>query len=68
MWDAVGVPSVEGMVTVALPSTRRETWPDVAKGVCIVLVVLWHVVTKHYQRVDWDTSVPWSAAWGTLGE
>lgn len=25
----------------------REGWPDVAKGVCIVLVVLWHVVTKH---------------------
>lgn len=25
----------------------REGWPDVAKGVCIILVVLWHVVTKH---------------------
>lgn len=24
----------------------RLDWPDVAKGVCIVLVVLWHVVTK----------------------
>lgn len=46
----------------------RETWPDVAKGVCIVLVVLWHVVTKHYQQVDWNTSLPVSAAWGTLGE
>ena len=68
MWGALGLPSVVDMVTVALPSTRRETWPDVAKGVCIVLVVLWHVVTKHYQRVDWETSVPWSAAWGTLGE
>ncbi|MFC5678524.1 acyltransferase family protein [Aeromicrobium endophyticum] len=56
------------VTTAAVPPTRRETWPDVAKGVCIVLVVLWHVVTKHYQRIDWDTSVPWSAAWGTLGE
>ncbi|VXB38288.1 acyltransferase family protein [Aeromicrobium sp. 9AM] len=50
------------------PTRHRETWPDVAKGVCIVLVVLWHVVTKHYQRVDWDTSLPFSAAWGSLGE
>ncbi|AWB92610.1 acyltransferase family protein [Aeromicrobium chenweiae] len=46
----------------------RETWPDVAKGVCILLVVLWHVVAKHYQQVDWDTSLPVSGAWGTLGE
>ena len=49
-------------------SRSRETWPDVAKGVCILLVVLWHVVTKHYQSVDWDTTVPISGAWGTLGE
>jgi threonine dehydratase len=53
----------------ALTATRyRETWPDVAKGVCIILVVLWHVVTKHYQRVDWDISLPLSSGWGTLGE
>ncbi len=50
------------------PTQRRETWPDVAKGMCIILVVLWHVVTKHYQRVDWDTSLPLSAGWGALGE
>ena len=25
----------------------RVGWPDVAKGLCIILVVLWHVVTKH---------------------
>jgi threonine dehydratase len=69
MSDARATPSVVGMVTSAVPqSPRRETWPDVAKGVCIVLVVLWHVVTKHYQRVEWDTSISWSAAWGTLGE
>lgn len=24
----------------------RVGWPDVAKGICIILVVLWHVVTK----------------------
>jgi uncharacterized membrane protein YcfT len=50
------------------PAQHREKWPDVAKGVCIILVVLWHVVTKHYQRVDWDTPLPFSAAWGALGE
>lgn len=46
---------------VAQPQPRdRETWPDVAKGMCIILVVLWHVVTKHYQRVDWiHTVVLW---------
>jgi threonine dehydratase len=69
MSDVRGPPSVVDMRTAApYPSTRRETWPDVAKGFCIILVVLWHVVTKHYQRVEWDSSVPWSAAWGTLGE
>jgi uncharacterized membrane protein YcfT len=32
----------------------REGWADVAKGVCIILVVLWHVVTKHTQHLDWE--------------
>ncbi|MFI5425442.1 UDP-N-acetylmuramoyl-tripeptide--D-alanyl-D-alanine ligase [Aeromicrobium sp. UC242_57] len=48
----------------------REVWPDVAKGVCILLVVLWHVVTKHYQQIDWQVTVAGlsiSGAWGTLG-
>lgn len=27
-------------------SAPRVGWPDVAKGICILLVVLWHVVTK----------------------
>lgn len=49
-------------------SRRRELWPDVAKGVCIVLVVLWHVVTKHFQQVEWDTGLPISGFWGRLGE
>jgi uncharacterized membrane protein YcfT len=53
----------------ALTAVRpREIWPDVAKGVCIILVVLWHVITKHYQRVDWDTSLPFSARWGAVDE
>lgn len=32
--------------------TARVGWPDVAKGVCIILVVLWHVVTKHAIGLD----------------
>lgn len=28
------------------PQPPRVGWPDVAKGICIILVVLWHVVTK----------------------
>ncbi|HTN54879.1 MAG TPA: acyltransferase [Microbacterium sp.] len=40
-------------------STRvREGWPDVVKGICIILVVLWHVVVKH------SSSLPWSGADG----
>lgn len=58
------------MTTTPLADTAhpRSRWPDVAKGMCILLVVLWHVVTKHYQQVDWDVPVPTSAAWGTFGE
>ena len=43
-------------------------WPDVAKGGCIVLVVLWHVVLKHYQQIDWGRSLPFPAAWGVVGD
>ena len=46
----------------------RETWPDVAKGTCILLVVLWHVLTKHYLKIDWHTSIPVPGLWGALGE
>jgi uncharacterized membrane protein YcfT len=62
--------SVDDMTSASPAATPhpRSLWPDVAKGMCILLVVLWHVVTKHYQQVDWDVSVPVSAAWGTLGE
>src|SRR5690606_26874555 len=36
-------------------STRgREGWPDVVKGVCIILVVLWHVVVKHSSHLPWS--------------
>ncbi len=36
-------------------STRvREGWPDVVKGICIILVVLWHVVVKHSSQLPWS--------------
>ena len=44
--------------------TARVGWPDVAKGVCIILVVLWHVVTKHAIEVDGAGVV--TDAWATL--
>ncbi len=46
----------------------RQRWADVAKGVCILLVVLWHVVMKSYLRIDWRLPVPLPGAWGTLGD
>ncbi|MEU8821730.1 acyltransferase [Actinoplanes sp. NPDC048796] len=46
----------------------RAEWADVAKGVCIVLVVLWHVIMKHYLPIDWHLSLPLPGAWGLFGE
>lgn len=44
--------------------TARVGWPDVAKGVCIILVVLWHVVTKH--AIEVEGAGPITDAWATL--
>lgn len=44
--------------------TARVGWPDVAKGVCIILVVLWHVVTKH--AIGVEGAGPITEAWATL--
>lgn len=53
----------------ARPSPRsRSRWADVAKGVCILLVVLWHVIMKHYLRIDWHLAWPIPGAWGVLGD
>ncbi|MFE9958282.1 pyridoxal-phosphate dependent enzyme [Micromonospora sp. NPDC005299] len=46
----------------------RVVWADVAKGACIILVVLWHVIVKHYLRIDWRIDLPVPGAWGLLGE
>jgi uncharacterized membrane protein YcfT len=47
---------------------KRLAWADVAKGTCIVLVVLWHVIMKHYLQVDWHVSSPLVGAWGSASE
>ncbi|MFF0251362.1 acyltransferase family protein [Micromonospora zamorensis] len=49
------------------PSQRAE-WADAAKGACIILVVLWHVVVKDYLQIDWHVGIPVPGLWGTLGE
>ncbi|MGC4796145.1 acyltransferase family protein [Micromonospora saelicesensis] len=48
--------------------SHRAQWADAAKGVCIILVVLWHVVVKDYLQIDWHIGVPVPGFWGTLGE
>ncbi|TNH24463.1 acyltransferase [Micromonospora orduensis] len=52
----------------AAGAPRRAQWADAAKGVCIILVVLWHVVVKDYLQVDWHVGVPVPGLWGALGE
>ncbi|MFI5493895.1 acyltransferase family protein [Actinoplanes sp. NPDC051859] len=46
----------------------RAGWADVAKGCCILLVVLWHVIMKHYLQIDWQLSLPLPGLWGFLGD
>jgi uncharacterized membrane protein YcfT len=47
---------------------KRLDWADAAKGTCIVLVVLWHVIMKDYLQIDWRVSSPFPGAWGSVGE
>ncbi|GIJ11342.1 acyltransferase family protein [Micromonospora andamanensis] len=46
----------------------RLAWADVAKGGCILLVLLWHVIVKDYLQIDWRLDVPVPGAWGVFGE
>ncbi|WP_236145998.1 acyltransferase [Verrucosispora sp. SN26_14.1] len=55
-------------VTGARPVGERWDWADVAKGGCILLVLLWHVIMKDYLQIDWRLDVPVAGAWGTFGE
>ena len=66
-WWAMPAPAASaGAQETAEP--RRTQWADVAKGICILLVVLWHVVVKHYLQIDWHLRLPIPGAWGALGE
>ncbi|MBQ0904457.1 acyltransferase [Micromonospora sp. U21] len=47
---------------------HRAEWADAAKGVSIILVVLWHVVVKDYLQIDWHIGVPVPGLWGTVSE
>jgi uncharacterized membrane protein YcfT len=36
--------------------------------VCIILVVLWHTIMKHYLQISWHLGLPLPGAWGFLGD
>ncbi|WP_435769518.1 acyltransferase family protein [Nocardioides sp. SYSU DS0651] len=48
------------------PSSGRLVWADVAKGACILLVVLHHLVSKHFVQVVPDDLPGAAAAWWHL--
>jgi uncharacterized membrane protein YcfT len=58
----------EPAAAVAGPAKPRAEWADVAKGVCILLVVLWHVIMKMYLTIDWHLPVPLPGLWGAFGD
>lgn len=44
----------------------RLAWADIAKGICIFLVVLYHVTIKSYDEVDWTGSSLVREVWDGL--
>jgi uncharacterized membrane protein YcfT len=62
------VGSFSGDLRDPVATAKRLEWADVAKGVCIVLVVLWHVIMKDYLQIDWHVGTPFPGAWGSAGE
>ncbi|MFC3686919.1 acyltransferase family protein [Aquipuribacter hungaricus] len=42
----------------------REAWPDLAKGVCVSLVVLWHVTSKSLGELPGAEA--WTGPWSML--
>jgi hypothetical protein len=57
-----------GETKEATRAGSRVAWADVAKGVCILLVVLWHVIMKHYLQIQWRVAGPIPGAWGAFSE
>lgn len=57
------------MLYQSASARSRVAWADTAKGVCILLVVFWHVIMKQYLQVDWrQLPVPIPGVWGSLGD
>jgi uncharacterized membrane protein YcfT len=51
----------------ALPDSGRTAWMDTAKGLCILLVVSWHVIWKSYLHIDWGLAPVVMAGWSAFG-
>ena len=66
---AVGGPAAaDGANRANGANGQRADWADVAKGGCILLVVMWHVIMKHYLQIDWHLPLPLPAVWGIFGD
>lgn len=55
-------------MSVSAARAERVRWADTAKGLCILLVVLWHVVAKQYLRLEWPEGLRVPGVWGTFCE
>lgn len=62
------IPHVKPEPVPETPVKPRAGWADVAKGVCILLVVLWHVIMKHYLQITWHLPAPIPGLWGAFGD
>lgn len=59
-------PSVSQLPPSSGPARLR--WVDVAKGLTMLLVVLAHVVGKHYLRLEWTIDAPIRGAWREVSD
>lgn len=62
---AASLPNLQGIEMVMLAKNSRIEWIDVAKGGCIILVVLWHTVI--FSFAPSETNTPGYQAWFKLG-
>lgn len=60
---SVAQPVAELGASPVVPERRRLAWADTAKGLCILLVVLHHVLGKHYLALLPSASVGLWAPW-----
>jgi uncharacterized membrane protein YcfT len=50
----------------AAPAKPRDVWADATKGLCVVLVVVYHVIWLHLVVIDWNVSLPATQAWSAF--